>query len=552
MSRWRATIGLVVLLVVGVPVVTPFLQLLSLQGWEAWAEGFRLGALARNTAALVAGTLALALPVGTIGAVLLYRTDLPLRNGLRFFALLTLFVPLPLVTSAWQAALGTGGWLPVAPWIAPVIGDPDVEQTGAVWKPWGLGLGPAIWVHSVAGLPWAIVLVGQGLCWVERELEEDALTNAGEWRVLWRITLPRCRAAIVAAALWLALTAMTEITVSDMMQVRTFAEEVYTQFVSDRDAVPRAVAVSLPAVALTAACVLWVTQRWERRLPPLEALESHPRLIALGPARWLCLFGVLLVLAILVFVPLVSLLWKTGLGGNPQTWSLQVASHHFVHVLRTRGPMVLESLLQALVAGAFTAALGLVLCWLIVGSGWLRVLAFGLVALVWALPGPILGLGLKDTIAQILDLSHSDLLARVLWDGPSPLPTVWTHVIRFFPFALALMWPVLRLLPRDLRDAARVDGAHPLQELWYIVIPLSLPACFRATFAVAVLSLGELSASKLVETPGSQTFAHEVFNQMHYGVTNDLAALCLVLLAVVVLGAAAFAMVTRFRLIPSR
>ena len=29
------------------------------------------------------------------------------------------------------------------------------------------------------------------------------------------------------------------------------------------------------------------------------------------------------------------------------------------------------------------------------------------------------------------------------------------------------------------------------------------------------------------------TFAHEVFTQMHYGVTNDLAALCLVMLAVV-------------------
>jgi len=109
------------------------------------------------------------------------------------------------------------------------------------------------------------------------------------------------------------------------------------------------------------------------------------------------------------------------------------------------------------------------------------------------------------------------------------------------------MWPVLRLLPRDLRDAARVDGARPLQELWYIVIPLSAPACLMATFAVAVLSLGELSASKLVETPGSQTFAHEVFNQMHYGVTNDLAALCLVLLAAVVLGGSAFGLLARLK-----
>jgi ABC-type spermidine/putrescine transport system permease subunit II len=59
---------------------------------------------------------------------------------------------------------------------------------------------------------------------------------------------------------------------------------------------------------------------------------------------------------------------------------------------------------------------------------------------------------------------------------------------------------------------------------------------------VAVLSLGEVSASKLVETPGSQSFAHDLFNQMHYGVQSRLAALCLVLLLAVTAGGAAFAL----------
>jgi ABC-type Fe3+ transport system permease subunit len=68
------------------------------------------------------------------------------------------------------------------------------------------------------------------------------------------------------------------------------------------------------------------------------------------------------------------------------------------------------------------------------------------------------------------------------------------------------------------------------------VEPLTLPALLRGGLVVAVLALGELSAGKLVETPGSQTFAHEVFTQMHYGVTNDLAAFCLILLAAVTLG----------------
>ena len=126
------------------------------------------------------------------------------------------------------------------------------------------------------------MLVGQGLCWVERELEEDAVMVAPPWQVLWQITLPRCRAAIFAAGMWVALSAASEITVTDVMQVRTFAEEVYSQSVGgDRAALAHAVAVSLPAVLLTWMLLMAAMRRWERTLPPLDALWAPPRLFRL-------------------------------------------------------------------------------------------------------------------------------------------------------------------------------------------------------------------------------------------------------------------------------
>jgi ABC-type spermidine/putrescine transport system permease subunit II len=64
-----------------------------------------------------------------------------------------------------------------------------------------------------------------------------------------------------------------------------------------------------------------------------------------------------------------------------------------------------------------------------------------------------------------------------------------------------------------------------------------LAAAFgRSALAVAVLSLGELSAGKMVATPGMPGYATEIFTQMHYGVTNELAARCVMLLIVVTLG----------------
>jgi ABC-type Fe3+ transport system permease subunit len=150
---------------------------------------------------------------------------------------------------------------------------------------------------------------------------------------------------------------------------------------------------------------------------------------------------------------------------------------------------------------------------------------------------------LQQTIGLLLDAVPSQPLTIALYRGPSPLPTLWAQMVRFFPCAVAVLWPLVRLLPPELHEAAQVDGARPRQELWYLMVPLTMAVSLRAGLAVAILSLGELGAGKLVATPGWQSFAHEVFTQMHYGVTNDLAALCLVLLAVVVLATGCFALV---------
>src|SRR6185437_14636013 len=104
---WRLAIAVVLGVLVAVPLALPLAQLLGQPtAWRAWSETGRLLSLVRNTSVLILGTLALALPVGVAGAVLLYRTDLPGRLVFLFVVLLTLFIPLPLFASGWQAILG--------------------------------------------------------------------------------------------------------------------------------------------------------------------------------------------------------------------------------------------------------------------------------------------------------------------------------------------------------------------------------------------------------------------------------------------------------------
>jgi iron(III) transport system permease protein len=542
MFRWRTLIACV-LVVIYLPLAWPLVRLVrEPSAWASFADSSRLLALAGNSLALTVGTLLLCVPAGVFLAVLLARTDLPGRRWLGWLLLLTLFIPLPLFTSAWQTILGAEGWWPLPGWSG------GSAVVPGQWAPWGQGIGSAVWIHAVAGLPWVVLMVEPGLRWVEREVEESALLEMAPWQVLLRVTLPRAKAAIAMAVLWVAVQTAGEITVTDVMQVRTFAEEIYTQMVlggTAAEVVTRSLAVAVPGIVLGTGLVLLVVRSWERSLPPAEDVPP-PRIYSLGAARWPAALLATVVCVGLLLVPLGGLVWRAGLSGTPARWSAPELIGQVRKTTRAEGRRVEENLVLAVTSGSVAGGLALLLGWVCLEAPRYRVAVFALLALACATPGPVIGLGLKGLIDDLLSWTGSPgLLSRLLWDGPSYLPLFWVHLIRFLPCALALVWPVLRLVPHEWRDLARVDGATPGQELRYLYLPLALPSVGRSALAVAVLALGELSAGKVVSTPQAQGYAELVFAQMHYGITPSLAAQCLLLLGAVLAGGALVAWLRR-------
>jgi ABC-type spermidine/putrescine transport system permease subunit II len=173
-----------------------------------------------------------------------------------------------------------------------------------------------------------------------------------------------------------------------------------------------------------------------------------------------------------------------------------------------------------------------------------------LASVLWVTPAPQIGLGLKQTIDGILDVEEAFLescglhiewppLRTMLYDQLSPIPAVWAIVLRNFPIAVALLWAIVRRLPQELMDSAVLDGGR--WAVWCGVIwPLSRLAFIRTTLVVSLLGLGDVVASKLVQPPGRQSFAQELFNAMHYGSDATVAAMCLLQLAVTAVVSVAF------------
>jgi len=495
----------------GLPLLLPLRELVSPSSWAAWSEGGRILELTGHSITLIATTLAFVLPPGLALAVLLFRTDLP---GARLFQIilgLALFVPLPLFALAWQG-IGGGGW-----------------------RPWTQGVVFAAFVHAAAALPWVVWLAGLGLSRVEPELEEDALTSVPGWRVLWKVSIPRASAAIGLAVIWVVLQAAGEITVTDLAVVRTFAEEVYTQFVTDvRAGLGRAVAIALPMTLIACVAVGGQLRRWTRQLS-VDAQGRPPRVFSLGKSRWIVFAVVLVVILTYSFVPLASLIRQAG-GG--EEWSVSRLAIELRRATSMQWLIVLDSLLWAFVAGLLSAAIALVSSWIALDSRWLRRLLFALAVALWATPGPVLGFGLKEAIELLMDLEDLVLtwttarpIRAVLYDLSTPAPVLWAHVARLFPYALAICWPAVRDIPRDLRESAQVDGASRWTMFRQVVWSATRRAYWVAVVIVTALALGELATSKIVQVPNRPTYVQELFSQMHYGATATTAALALVLLA---------------------
>lgn len=514
MNVWRIAFALGLLTLVGVPVAAPFSAVVSPATWVWTAEdGNRLLHLSSNTLVLVFGTAMVAVPIGLTLAVLLFRSEFFGRRCLLAILAVTLFIPLPVIVSSWQAALGTGGWLPLEWW-----------RTTAD-RPWATGMFPAIWVHALASVPWVAIITGVGLVWVEPEWEEESRQVLSPLRVLIQVTLWRARASILAAFLFVILQTAGEISVTDMMLVSTFAEEAYTQFALGDAGLSRTIALWLPGLVLAWVGTLVVVARLDNSLPPLMAPASELRpILRYLPGLQCFISGMILIVLV---APFLSLIWKLGSSGYPPQFGMGTARHFLQAEARLLGRSLVEALSCASVTGFLVAGVALKACWLARDARWFRWLLFSLVTWVWVLPGPIVGMGLRDVISVLPEGPWKD----ALYYGPSPLPLMWAQAIRAFPVVVVLLWPVVRLLPVEMIEEAQLAGAG-FTGLWFgVVLPMTWRAAMMGGLVATALCLGEVAASTRVETPGWESFTKLIFDRMHFGVDNNVSALCVLMLA---------------------
>lgn len=129
-----------------------------------------------------------------------------------------------------------------------------------------------------------------------------------------------------------------------------------------------------------------------------------------------------------------------------------------------------------------------------------------LALLPWAIPSVVNGIMWK----WILNPSYGSLNGflyslglidrYIIWLGSPKLAlamVVWADIWKETPFLMLLFLAALQTIPKDLYEAARVDGANALQSFFRITLPLIQPVLF---VAIALRTIWALKSFDLIYT----------------------------------------------------
>ncbi|MEM6798775.1 MAG: hypothetical protein AAF589_04605 [Planctomycetota bacterium] len=487
--------------------------------------GERVRGLLVASSMVVGGSLLVAMPPGVVLGFLLAKTHALGRRWAAWLLVALAFLPLYLHAAAWQAALGQLGW-----WTQGTAGSGPVD-------PLLSGVAGVAWVHGLAAAPWVALITAAALMAVDRSQEEAALLDAAPLTVLARLTLRHVTAGAGVAALWVAVTVAAEMTVTDLLRVRTFAEEIYTQAASglfDRGSdtpstlAPLGLASGVLLLATGAAMAIRAVGGW---LVAGEGDGGQRRWRLPGSAALMTLL-LWLPMVLLVAVPIANLAFQAGVTvertdeGWLRGWSAwRLASAVTSAPWQHRRDLWLTAQLGVAVATTATIIGGAV-AWRLRGARRTPWLAASLLALCLVIPGPLLGV----LTIRLLNHPWDSPLAWLTWLYDHTLLAPWlVQTIRAAPIATLVLWPAWSSISPATLAAARSDGASRLNVIARVAAPLRWRSLATAWLAALAVSIAELPATLLVLPPGPSTLTVRVFSLLHYGVDGRVAGIGLCL-----------------------
>ena len=379
-------------------------------------------------------------------------------------------------------------------WLAVLTGDLRVSGMAASW-----------WVQTMAWLPLCLSAVLLGFRCIDPELVGAAQLVATPLRVLVRVVTPLLAPALLAGGALVFLMCLQEYSIPSLFQVSTYSLEIFADY-SAHNQPGRALILSVPVIVIS--CLALAGAKPGFGHVTVTAPRSG-QVVTAGfrlPLWFQTIqYGCLIIMALQMLLPLMLLIGTAGSGAK-------VAAS----VLAST-PEILFSIKTALISAAIAVLIA--------------ILMTGVMSAIWQtvlIPLTVVSLCVPATLTGIgMIVLYNDSLLSPLYN------TEWmpaaAAVARFGPLAWLIAAAQNRRQDYRLLEAASLYQVSRWR-LWIrIRLPLMAPGLIVAGMTVFLLTIGELSATLLVLPPGRNTLAVKTYNLLHYGASDAVAGLCLLL-----------------------
>lgn len=484
-----------------------------------------------NTLQLALGTGLMSIFVGVPLAWATARTNMPLRYVVHALVALSYTMPPYLTALAYIFLLG-----------------PEAGHFNRLLQySFGFASGPlnifsmpgVIFVIGIHVFAFTYFLTHSALKSVDASLEESAqMLGAKRWQTALRINLPLVAPAITGGALLSAIDSLAlfgpQAIVGTPAQIVFLPTRIYATIGSYPPRWAEASALSLVLVVLTVAGLALQRGYLERRsYITVGGRGVRTQTVNLGAWRWLLLAFCLTV----VFFSAVAPVGVLTLNAFSKSWTdpLSFSNLTLMHFnaalfqdqVAVRG--IINSFKLATSAAAIAVLIGAAVAYLdlrtkVRGRRLLDYLAI----LPLGLPGTVMAVGVLLAFIRL------------------PIPiygTIWilliAYVARFIPLATRSANATFRQIDPSLEEAGRITGASWFHAIRRILMPLSRPGLLVAFLLVFIPAFGELSATILLYTGGTETIAIAIYRLNDLGQLEVVSALA-VFTIVVVLTLAAF------------
>lgn len=472
-------------------------------------------AMARLLARSVGVAAGAALGATALGAAvgLLLEGARPRGRWVLWYGVAAAFlIPHYAVAVAWIEILGEHGHVARA-----------VRGLGLGWAPPNLYTARgAVFVMSLVLYPIAAVAAALGLRRLDGRWREAAALSVGPLRRWTGVVLPLLAPYIIAAFCATFLLALLEFALPSLLQVTLYTERIHTRFNAFYD-MRGGMLLGLPLAGAGVAVVALAWAAWRQRF---DAPQARAMIVSSAPFRYLAFIIVALVVVVTAGLPLAALLYRA--------WPLSSMVDAWV---TAREEVAAGALLGAGTASC-VVALGGAMAWTAhVRPRWRA--GFASTLLPYLVTGPTLA------IALILLWNHSDWRG-IVYDSPMILILASTARYLFIGYFGALI--AARLMNRGWFEAAELAGIPSRRQLMGLTLPLLAPWLALVGGFVFLLGFTEVDTAVLLAPPGYTPVSVRVFGLMHYGPDRLVAALCLLLVAVILAALAAMHIVAAYAL----